>query len=164
MSSFSPSQLELAEQLLEWARNRNILVATAESCTGGMISALLTEIAGSSDVFERGFVTYSNEAKTGMLGVPSDLIDTYGAVSKPVARSMAEGALKHSLATASVAVTGIAGPGGGTAEKPVGLVHIAAARAGRETLHEKHLFGDIGRAAVRLACAEAALRLLQRLL
>ncbi|HEX3664755.1 MAG TPA: CinA family protein [Rhizomicrobium sp.] len=164
MSSFSPGQLELAEQLLERARNRNILVATAESCTGGMISALLTEIAGSSDVFERGFVTYSNEAKTGMLGVPSDLIDTYGAVSKPVARSMAEGALKHSLATASVAVTGIAGPGGGTAEKPVGLVHIAAARAGRETLHEKHLFGDIGRAAVRLACAEAALRLLQRLL
>jgi nicotinamide-nucleotide amidase len=164
MSSFSPGQLELAEQLLERARNRNILVATAESCTGGMISALLTEIAGSSDVFERGFVTYSNEAKTGMLGVPSDLIDTYGAVSEPVARSMAEGALKHSLATASVAVTGIAGPGGGTAEKPVGLVHIAAARAGSETLHEIHLFGEIGRAAVRLAGSEAALRLLQRLL
>ncbi|HEX4160752.1 MAG TPA: CinA family protein [Rhizomicrobium sp.] len=142
----------------------DLRIATAESCTGGLIGALLTEIPGSSDVFERGFITYSNAAKTGMLGVPNELIGEWGAVSEPIARRMAEGALEHSSAQIAVAVTGIAGPGGGTAEKPVGLVHIAAARKGAGTLHEKHLFGDIGRSPIRMATVEAALKLLLRLL
>lgn len=164
MSTFSSRQLELAERLLAQARADGIYVAAAESCTGGLISALLTEIPGSSDVFDRGFVTYSNHAKSEMIGVSDDLIAEWGAVSEPVARSMANGALAHSKAQAAIAVTGIAGPGGGTDEKPVGLVHIAAARKGTETLHEKHEFGDIGRGAIRTASVEAALLLLLRLL
>ena len=116
-----------------WTRRarKNLRIATAESCTGGLIAGLLTEIPGSSDVVERGFVTYSNEAKEDMLGVPRRSDRRHGAVSEAVARAMAEGALKHSHAQMAVAVTGIAGPGGGTAEKPVGLVYIAAARDGR---------------------------------
>jgi nicotinamide-nucleotide amidase len=164
MSIFPPRHLQLAENIIERARKTGLIVATAESCTGGLIAALLTEIPGSSDAFECGFITYSNQAKTAMLGVPAELIAERGAVSEPVARCMAEGAVNGSQAQLAVAVTGIAGPGGGTMEKPVGLVHIAAARDGVETLHEKHLFGDIGREPIRLASVEAALKLLSRLL
>jgi nicotinamide-nucleotide amidase len=164
MIVFPLRQLQLAEQVLARARARELRIATAESCTGGLIGALLTEIPGSSDVFDRGFITYSNGAKTDLLGVPYELIAGEGAVSEPVARHMAEGAVKFSRAQIAAAVTGIAGPGGGTLDKPVGLVHIAAARGDGETLHEKHLFGDIGRGPVRAASVEAALNLLLRLL
>jgi nicotinamide-nucleotide amidase len=152
-----------ATMLLTMARRRNLRIVTAESCTGGLIASLLTEFAGSSDVFERGFVTYSNEAKEQALGVPHDLIAAHGAVSAEVARAMAQGALKHSSADLSVAVTGIAGPGGGTADKPVGLVHIAAAREDKLT-HRECRFGEIGRSEVRLASVEAALEILQSLI
>ena len=130
---FDTQLLTDATELLELCRRAGLRIATAESCTGGLIAGCLTEIAGSSDVVERGFVTYSNEAKQEMLGVPRMLINLNGAVSEKVAVAMAEGALKHSLADISVAVTGVAGPGGGSKEKPVGLVHIACAGRGRET-------------------------------
>ena len=161
--TFTPALLRAAEALLDAARARGLTIATAESCTGGLIAALLTEVAGSSDVFERGFVTYSNEAKHELLGVPEDLLKTHGAVSEAVARAMAQGAIAHSPADMAVAVTGIAGPGGGTAQKPVGLVHIAAARGG-VIRAEEHRFGDPGREQVRLRTVEAALRLLESLL
>lgn len=151
----------LAESILESARQTNLKIATAESCTGGLIVGVLTEIAGSSDVVDRGFVTYSNQAKTDMLGVTLDLLIDYGAVSEEVARAMAEGAVKQSAADVAVSVTGIAGPGGGTATKPVGLVHFACARKGRATLHERRVFvGD--RSAVRKSAVTTALKLLQR--
>jgi nicotinamide-nucleotide amidase len=137
-------------------------LATAESCTGGLIAGLLTEIAGSSDVVERGFVTYSNAAKAELLGVPEALLAEHGAVSEPVARAMARGALARSQADIAVAVTGVAGPGGGTAAKPVGIVHVAAARRGGTVLHRECRFGDIGRGAVRIASVEAALQLAAR--
>ena len=149
-----------AEDLLAACRDRGQKVATAESCTGGLIAGALTAIAGSSDVVERGFVNYSNEAKHEMLGVPAPLFDQVGAVSEEVARAMAEGAVNRSPADLAVSVTGIAGPGGGSPEKPVGLVHMAAARQGVETRHERHVFpGD--RDAVRRATVVAALTLLQ---
>jgi nicotinamide-nucleotide amidase len=160
---FSPSLLRLAEFVLANARAQHLRIATAESCTGGLIGGLLTEIPGSSDIFERGFIVYSNRAKTDLLDVPGDLIADSGAVSEAVARAMAEGAVKNSHAHMAVAVTGIAGPGGGTAMKPVGLVHIAAARENRSILHEAHRFGDIGRSEIRLNAVEAALLLLERL-
>ncbi len=160
---FPSPLLRLAEIVLADARAQRLRVATAESCTGGLIGGLLTEIAGSSDVFERGFIVYSNRAKSDMLGVPGDLIADMGAVSEPVARAMAEGAVMNSNAHMAVAVTGIAGPGGGTGMKPVGLVHIAAARENRSILHEAHRFGDIGRSEVRMKTVEAALLLLQRM-
>ena len=141
--------VEMAEDLLERCRQSGLKIATAESCTGGLVAACLTEIAGSSDVFERGFVTYSNVAKSELLGVPVHVIADNGAVSELVARSMAEGALGHSRADIAVAVTGVAGPGGGTSDKPVGLVHIACARTGMATLHRRCLFGDQGRHVVR---------------
>jgi nicotinamide-nucleotide amidase len=161
---FPQPLLDLARAVLAKARQEGLRLATAESCTGGLIAALLTEIPGSSDVFECGFVVYSNRAKSDLLGVPADLIADQGAVSEAVARAMAEGAVTKSDAQLAVAVTGIAGPGGGTKLKPVGLVHIAAARDGRPILHEVHRFGDIGRSEIRLASVEAALRLLRRLL
>lgn len=161
---FSPALMALAESVLDEARANGLHIVTAESCTGGLISGLLTEIAGSSDVVERGFVTYSNEAKTDLLGVREALLVQHGAVSEAVARAMAQGALAHSKAQIAVAVTGIAGPGGGTVEKPVGLVHIAAAREGGRLLHEEHRFGDIGRQEVRLKTVEAALKMVQQLL
>jgi len=157
---FPPRLTALAATVLDEARGNGLRIATAESCTGGLIAALLTEIAGSSEVVERGFVTYSNEAKAELLGIPMAVITENGAVSESVARAMAEGALQHSRAQVAVAVTGIAGPGGGTAEKPVGLVHMAVARDGHATQHEEHRFGDIGRSLVRLRTVEAALRLL----
>lgn len=160
---FPTPLIRLAEQVLADARARKLRIATAESCTGGLIAGLLTEIPGSSDVLERGFVVYSNRAKSDLLGVPGDLIADQGAVSEAVARAMAEGAVENSNAHMAVAVTGIAGPGGGTGLKPVGLVHIAAARENRSILHEAHRFGDIGRSEVRLKSVEAALVLLQRL-
>ena len=152
-----------AEQLLADARAKGLKIATAESCTGGLIAGLLTEIAGSSDVVERGFVTYSNEAKMDLLGLPQDVLIDYGAVSAATARAMAAGALVNSRADLVVSVTGIAGPGGGTAEKPVGLVHLAAARDSR-MIHRECRFGDIGREQVRLAAVGVALELLAELI
>jgi nicotinamide-nucleotide amidase len=161
---FDQLLIRQAEELLAAARARGMMIATAESCTGGLIAGLLTEIAGSSDVVDRGFVTYSNDAKEVMLGVPRDLLDAHGAVSEPIAAAMAQGALAHSRARLAVAVTGIAGPGGGSADKPVGLVYIAAMREGGTAVVERHLFGDIGRQQVRLATVEAALTLLKSLI
>jgi nicotinamide-nucleotide amidase len=160
---FSNALQEQAMQFLAAARDKGLKIATAESCTGGLITGLLTEIPGSSDVVERGFVTYSNLAKEEMLGVSPATLRQHGAVSEAVARAMAEGAIRQSTAQLSVAVTGVAGPGGGTDEKPVGLVHIAAARAGAATLHRECRFGDIGRSDVRLKTVAAALALLSQL-
>lgn len=161
----------LAEEVLERARRLALMIATAESCTGGLVAAALTSIAGSSDVFERGFVTYSNEAKAEMLGIDPALIRSHGAVSPEVARAMAKGALCQSRAKLSVAVTGIAGPGGGSPEKPVGLVHFAAASlAGQASeskftvIHHEERFGEIGRAEVRAKSVDIALGLLIRAL
>jgi nicotinamide-nucleotide amidase len=161
---FPSPLLRLAEVVLAEAREKKLRIATAESCTGGLIGGLLTEIPGSSDVFERGFIVYSNRAKQDMLGVPGDLIADMGAVSEAVARAMAEGAVENSHAHLAVAVTGVAGPGGGTKMKPVGLVHLAAARENHSILHEAHRFGDLGRSEIRLKAVEASLELLRRLL
>lgn len=158
---FPTALLALAGQLLTDCRNRGLKIATAESCTGGLIAGLLTEIPGSSDVVERGFVVYSNEAKVELLGVSEALIREHGAVSEPVALAMAEGALARSRADLSIAVTGVAGPGGGSEAKPVGLVHLAVGRSGTAGLHDRQIFaGD--RAAVRMATVVRALALLQR--
>mgnify|MGYP003127397885 CR=1 FL=1 len=157
-----PQKLQnLALLTLDEARERRIKIATAESCTGGLIAALLTEFSGSSDVFERGFVTYSNRAKEEVLGIPGDMIADYGAVSEAVARMMAEGALEISRANLTIAVTGIAGPGGGTPMKPVGTVHIACARENKAVLHQACYFGDIGRHEVRMATIETALSMIR---
>jgi nicotinamide-nucleotide amidase len=161
---FPTALLDEAARLLDAYRMRGKRIAAAESCTGGLVVALLTEVPGSSDVVERGFVTYSNAAKIEMLGVPADLIAAHGAVSEPVARAMAEGALIVSPADISISVTGVTGPGGGSEAKPVGLVHLAAARAGGTTLHRECRFGDIGRDGVRIRSVEAALALLQQAL
>jgi nicotinamide-nucleotide amidase len=159
---FPVSLTQQAAALLDDLRRRGLLLVTAESCTGGLVAGVLTEIAGSSDVVERGFVTYSNAAKMELLGVPEAMLAEHGAVSEPVARAMAEGALSHTRADVAVAVTGIAGPGGGSAAKPVGLVHIAAERRGGTVLHRECRFGDIGRSPIRLASVEAALQLVAR--
>jgi nicotinamide-nucleotide amidase len=152
------SVAELAPRVLEACRRRKAMLATAERCTGGMIAVALTDIAGSSDVVERGFVVYSNDAKREMLGVPAKLLARHGAVSEEVARAMAEGAVARSRAAIAVSVTGVAGPGGGSAAKPVGLVHIACAMDGRSTRHRREVFpGD--RAAIRQATVVAALEL-----
>jgi nicotinamide-nucleotide amidase len=157
---FSPDLIDLAEQTLAACRRRKFKITTAESCTGGLIAALLTEIVGSSDVVDRAYVTYSNRAKSEMIGVPPMLIEAHGAVSAPVAQAMAEGALIASGADLAVAVTGIAGPGGGTPTKQVGLVHFALAGQNQPTLHVEQRFGDRGRTLVRLAAVEVALGLL----
>ena len=159
---FTDDQLAQVEAVLEACRKAGLRLAVAESCTGGLVAGLLTAVAGSSDVVERGFVVYTNEAKQELLGVPAALFDdgAPGAVSEDVVRAMAEGALKHSNAQIGVAVTGIAGPGGGTEGKPVGLVHIACARDGAETLLESHVF-DGGRDAVRMQSVAAALALVR---
>jgi nicotinamide-nucleotide amidase len=149
----------LARRVVEAATARGLMIATAESCTGGLVSAALTSVAGSSAVVDRGLVTYSNTAKSELLGVPADVIDRHGAVSEQVARAMAEGALARSAAQAAVAVTGVAGPGGGSADKPVGLVHFAAAGPAG-LIHIERRFGDIGREAVRLDSVRVALGLL----
>jgi nicotinamide-nucleotide amidase len=156
---FSSALRDEAARLLDTCRKEGLRIATAESCTGGLVAALLTEIADSSDVVECGFVTYSNQAKMECLGVPAALIARHGAVSEPVARAMAEGALRHANADIAVSVTGVAGPGGGSASKPVGLVHLACARKDSPTLHQECRFGDIGRDGVRLKAVEVALAL-----
>ncbi len=152
-----------ARALLDGAKARGLMIVTAESCTGGLIAASLAAVPGASVALERGFVTYSNEAKTELLGVPAELIAKHGAVSQDVAVAMAEGALMHSPAHIAVAVTGIAGPGGGSAEKPVGLVHIAAARRNGRTLHEEKRFGDLGRHEIQLQTVLAAFALMSQL-
>jgi nicotinamide-nucleotide amidase len=161
---FPDAVIDFAKNLLEAARADGLHVATAESCTAGLIAAALTEIAGSSDVVDRGFVVYTNRAKTELLGVAEELIRRHGAVSEEVARAMAEGALTHSAAELAVSCTGIAGPGGATPGKPVGLVHLAAARQGQTTLHAECRFGDIGRANVRMRSVEEALKLLLQII
>ncbi len=160
MSIFPTPLLADAEALLAAARARHVRIVTAESCTGGLVAALLTEIAGSSDVVERGYVTYSNVAKATAIGVPAELITTHGAVSQAVAMAMAEGALAASRAELSVAITGVAGPSGGSADKPVGLVWFATAQAGEPILSHAARYGDLGRSAVRLAAVRTALGLL----
>ena len=162
MSLFPEGLVGRAETLLATARAQNRTIATAESCTGGLIAALLTEIAGSSDVLERGLVAYSNAAKTGMLGVPAETIRRFGAVSPEVAQAMAEGALAHSMASLSVSVTGIAGPGGGTSAKPVGLVEFACAERAGATVLRSERYGDLGRQEVRLSAVATALSLLEQ--
>jgi nicotinamide-nucleotide amidase len=147
-----------AEDLVRALRTKGWKMATAESCTGGMVAAAMTDIAGSSDVFDRGFVTYSNAAKSDMLGVPAAMIKQHGAVSEAVARAMAEGALKNSISDVAVAITGVAGPGGGTDAKPVGLVHFACTTK-QQTQHVERRFGDIGRSEVRQASVEQALQM-----
>ena len=155
-----PDDIEsLARRVVETAAARGLMVAAAESCTGGLVAAALTSVAGSSAVVDRGFVTYSNAAKSELLGVPADLIERHGAVSEPVARAMAEGAVARSPARLSVAVTGVAGPGGGSPDKPVGLVHFAAVGPAG-LIHVERRFGDVGREAVRLDSVRVALALL----
>lgn len=163
MIAIDPSLLDRAERLLAACRARGLTLVTVESCTGGLIAGVLTAVAGSSDVIDRGLVTYSNQAKTELAGVEGDLLAAHGAVSEPVARAMATGALARSSAGLSIAVTGIAGPGGGSPAKPVGLVHLAAAARDGRVLHERVVFpGD--RTAVRAQTVERALELLDRLL
>ncbi len=156
---FSSELNEAARALLGAMQAQSLQIATAESCTGGLIAALLTEVPGSSAVVDRGFVTYSNDAKHQMLGVPTRLLADHGAVSREVAMAMAEGALAHASADVSVAVTGVAGPGGGSPEKPVGLVHIAVARRGTATLHRECRFGNLDRATIRLRTVSTALEM-----
>ncbi|HML11658.1 MAG TPA: CinA family protein [Xanthobacteraceae bacterium] len=152
-----------AVRVLDAGRARGLKIATAESCTGGLVAGALTDIAGSSDVLERGFVTYSNEAKVEMLGVDEATLAAHGAVSKPTAEAMAIGAIRRSAAHLAVAVTGIAGPGGGSAEKPVGLVHFAAAARDGRHAHRERRFGDIGRGEVRRRSVLVALEMLEKL-
>lgn len=162
---FSNLLFSRALEVLEKARQHKIAIVTAESCTGGLLAALLTEVPGSSDVFLNGWVTYANEAKQRLLGVPSAVLEAHGAVSEDVARAMAEGALEkagpfagHSLR--AVSITGIAGPGGGSESKPVGTVHIALAGSGMNTRHGRELFRG-GRTSVRLQTVEKALLMLK---
>lgn len=161
--TFPTALLSQSEALLAAYRRAGLTIATAESCTGGLVAGCLTEIAGSSDVFERGFVTYTNAAKTEVLGVPAGLIAERGAVSAEVAEAMARGALACSKADAAVALTGVAGPGGGTAEKPVGLVYFGAVRRGGAARQRREIFGG-DRTAVRASSVAAALELLGELL
>ena len=149
-----------AKAVLRAATAAHLTIAVAESCTGGLIAACLTGIPGASNVVDRGFVTYTDRSKTELLGVANELIAAFGSVSEPVARKMAEGAIRHSHADVAVAVTGIAGPGGATPNKPVGTVHLAALRRDGETVHEIHHFGDLGRAEVRREAVAAALDLI----
>lgn len=157
----SEANLNRARLLLDACRQKGVMLATAESCTGGLIAGTLTEIAGSSDVVDRGFVTYSNEAKNEMIAVPMMLIVENGAVSEQVARAMADGAVKNSNASLAVAVTGVAGPGGGSLEKPVGLVHVATARQDGDIHHQRMEYGDVGRFEIRQATITTALEMLQ---
>jgi nicotinamide-nucleotide amidase len=157
---FPPDLIARAADLVARYKAAGLMAATAESCTGGLIAALLTEIPGSSSMLERGFVVYSNAAKQELLGVPTETLASHGAVSAETARAMAEGALRASRAEVAVSVTGIAGPDGGSTEKPVGLVHFACARRGKPTVAREERFGAIGREAVRLASVRVGLDLL----
>jgi nicotinamide-nucleotide amidase len=160
MSIFPDGIAALAQKMISQGTARGEMVSTAESCTGGLIAGALTEIAGSSAVVDRGFVTYTNEAKADMLGVQGKTLETFGAVSKETALQMVQGALLRSRASQAVAVTGIAGPGGGSDAKPVGLVHLAAMSRNGAILHREMRYGDIGRDQVRLATVKTALEML----
>lgn len=157
-----PTRLfNIALLLSEELREQKLRLVTAESCTGGLLSALLTEISGSSAFIDRAFVTYTNRSKQEMLGVPGDVLADYGAVSEPVARLMVQGALENSRANIAIAITGVAGPTGGTRLKPVGTVHLACLRENRSLIHEVRNYGNIGRNEVRLASVETALELIK---
>lgn len=159
MALFTTGICEKANAILAACKRHNARLATVESCTGGLLAAVLTELPGSSDMFTHGFVTYANEAKTELVGVDAALIAQHGAVSEPVARAMAEGALTHASVDVAVAITGIAGPKGGSDAKPVGTVHLACAAKGKPTLHRHEIFsGD--RSAVRLSAVDAALEMI----
>ncbi|HEV7318300.1 MAG TPA: CinA family protein [Ensifer sp.] len=159
-----PADIEVqAGQIIAHFTANSFKIATAESCTGGLIAGALTEISGSSAVVDRGFVTYSNEAKVAMLGVETATLTAHGAVSRETAIEMAKGAVEHSAADFAVAVTGIAGPSGGSIEKPVGLVHVAAAARNGATLHREMRYGEIGRSNIRLATVRTALDMLMQI-
>lgn len=161
LSPALPDDVEaLIDRVLKEACERGLTLATAESCTGGLIASVLTDVEGRSHVFERGYVVYTNDAKAEEVAVPSRLIEQNGAVSEPVARAMAEGALRCSGASVAVAVTGFAGSAGPNDEP--GLVHFGLAAAGAPTVHEEHHFGDVGRGPVRLECLRVALRMMER--
>ncbi|MBX4859098.1 CinA family protein [Rhizobium sophorae] len=164
MSLFPDDILLAAEAIIRDFTAAGLMVSTAESCTGGLIAGALTEISGSSAVVDRGFVTYTNGAKIEILGVQTETLSRFGAVSEETARQMVHGALFRSRAEIAIAVTGIAGPGGGSAEKPVGLVHLAAKSRGGTLIHRKMLYGDIGRSEVRLATIRTALEMVRSLL
>jgi len=159
---FSPALTARTAALVARYASLGLRIATAESCTGGLVAGLLTEIPGSSAVLERGFVTYSNDAKRELLGVPGATLEAHGAVSEATALAMARGALAHSRAQVAVSVTGVAGPDGGTVEKPVGLVHFARVGPGAAMVTIERRFGDLGRSAIRAASVEQALDLLER--
>jgi nicotinamide-nucleotide amidase len=159
----SPKLFEQVQSLLNLCRAKKLTIATAESCTGGLLAATLTDVAGSSDVFERGFVTYSNDAKQGMLGVLPGTLEIYGAVSRETAQAMATGALAHAPVDLTVSVTGIAGPLGAVTGKPIGLVHFAAASRGGQLIHDERNYGDIGRLQIRNASVEQALAMLREI-
>ena len=161
LSAFDPDLVALGAEVLDLARREGVRLATAESCTGGLVAGVLTETPGSGDVLDGGCVTYSKAAKTRLLGVSPLLRARHGAVSEPVARAMAEGALDRSDAHLSVAVTGVAGPTGGSPEKPVGLVWFATFRRDRQVVSRETRFGDLGRSAVRLAAVRTALEMLR---
>ena len=159
LSDVLPNDIEaMTHRLLAEVCDEELMLVTAESCTGGLLASLLTDVQGAGHAFERGFVVYSNEAKSELLGIPPSLIDDHGAVSKPVAIAMAEGALAQSRADIALAVTGFAGKGGKDDE--VGLVHFGCARRGRETRHREEHFGDVGRGPIRIACMKTALAML----
>ncbi|MBY5369868.1 CinA family protein [Rhizobium leguminosarum] len=164
MSLFSDDILSAAETIIRDFTAAGLMVSTAESCTGGLIAGALTEISGSSAVVDRGFVTYTNSAKIEMLGVQAETLSRFGAVSEETARQMVHGALFRSRSEIAVAVTGIAGPGGGSAEKPVGLVHLAAKSRAGALIHRKMHYGDIGRSEIRLATVRTALEMVRSLL
>ncbi|MGO7560705.1 CinA family protein [Rhizobium leguminosarum] len=164
MSLFPDDILSTAEAIIRDFTAAGLMISTAESCTGGLIAGALTAISGSSAVVDRGFVTYTNSAKIEMLGVQAETLLRFGAVSEETARQMVHGALFRSRAEIAVAVTGIAGPGGGSAEKPVGLVHLAAKSRDGALIHRKMLYGDIGRSEVRLATIRTALEMVRLLL
>jgi nicotinamide-nucleotide amidase len=158
---FSLEIVTLARLLVDEARERSLRIVTAESCTGGLVAGAICMVSGASDVFERGFVTYSNRSKQELLGIPGDLIADLGAVSEPVARMMAEGALENSNAHIAVAITGVAGPGGGTPMKPVGTVHIATARSNHGLMHRQEFFELEDRQGIQLAAVQSALQMLR---
>ncbi|MBC2803685.1 CinA family protein [Rhizobium ruizarguesonis] len=164
MNLFPDDIISMAETIIRDFTAAGLMVSTAESCTGGLIAGALTEISGSSAVVDRGFVTYTNSAKVEMLGVQAETLLRFGAVSEETARQMVHGALFRSRAEIAVAVTGIAGPGGGSAEKPVGLVHLAAKSRDGALIHRQMLYGDIGRSEVRLATIRTALEMVRSLL
>jgi nicotinamide-nucleotide amidase len=159
-----PEMREAAERVLELCRERNYTLATAESCTGGLVAVTITDIPGSSDVFDRGIITYSNEAKQKLLGVPKALLDQHGAVSAPVAEAMAKGVIAATDTHVGLSVTGIAGPDGGSEEKPVGLVFVGSAIAGGAHHVRECRFGDLGRSEVRRRSVIAVFALLEELL